>query len=163
MTLGIKLRCRIEVLSICPKVCSLTLYCNNTTSIIFFNFKYIHVIYPAYLVKKLSKHLKKRKILVSHFSSLVYFILQVLDALQKDVDQCFKVLPTSVHNLLRRTQIWVNYSYCYGPRHDPKRVTHTTAHHGEGWLIWYVPVPSIIFDYPIEKKVFIVICSHIIF
>jgi hypothetical protein len=59
----------------------------------------------------------------------------VLRSLQTDLQQLFKILPTSVHDLVKRTSIWVNASYFYGPRDDPRVLRHSTAHHTEGWLI----------------------------
>lgn len=59
----------------------------------------------------------------------------VLRSLQTDLTQIFQVLPWSVHNLVKRTTIWVNASYCYGSRDDPRVLRHSTAHHEEGWLI----------------------------
>jgi hypothetical protein len=65
----------------------------------------------------------------------------ILRSLQTDLVQIFRLLPWSVHSLIRRTNIWVNASYAYGSRDDPRVLRHSTAHHQEGWLIhWYVPV-----------------------
>lgn len=60
----------------------------------------------------------------------------VLRDLHKDVQGCLDVLPSSVHALIRRTQIWVNTTYYYGHRLKPRNVNHSTAHHHEGWLFW---------------------------
>jgi hypothetical protein len=63
----------------------------------------------------------------------------VLRSLQTDLVHSLKVLPWSVHNVVRRIQIWVNATYAYGSRDDPRVLRHSTAHHQEGWLIhWYV-------------------------
>jgi hypothetical protein len=59
----------------------------------------------------------------------------VLRSLQTDLVQILKVLPWSVHSLVKRTKIWVNASYAYGSRDDPHVLRHSTAHHQEGWLI----------------------------
>ena len=60
----------------------------------------------------------------------------VLRDLNFDVQCCLDVLPPSVHAFIRRTQIWVNTTYYYGPRDKPRNVNHSTAHHHEGWLFW---------------------------
>jgi hypothetical protein len=68
----------------------------------------------------------------------------VLRSLQTDLVQILKVLPWSVHSLVQRTKIWVNASYAYGSRDDPRVLRHSTAHHQEGWLIhWYVGIISV--------------------
>lgn len=59
----------------------------------------------------------------------------ILRSLQTDCRQLFRILPSSVHDLVRRTKIWVNASYSYGSRDDPRVLRHSTAHHCEGWLI----------------------------
>eukprot|EP00980_Cylindrotheca_fusiformis_P011281 scaffold2597_cov116-Cylindrotheca_fusiformis.AAC.9 len=59
----------------------------------------------------------------------------ILRSLQTDCRQLFRILPRSVHDLLRRTKIWVNASYAYGSRDDPRVLRHSTAHHSEGWLV----------------------------
>lgn len=60
----------------------------------------------------------------------------VLRDLNRDVKGCLDVLPTSVHSLVCRTQIWINTTYYYGHREKPRNVNHSTAHHHEGWLFW---------------------------
>lgn len=60
----------------------------------------------------------------------------VLYDLESDLMDCLRILPRSVHRLIRRTRIWVNASYRYGSVHDPVIVNHTTAHHHPGWLAW---------------------------
>uniref|UniRef100_A0A7S0F795 Uncharacterized protein n=1 Tax=Craspedostauros australis TaxID=1486917 RepID=A0A7S0F795_9STRA len=59
----------------------------------------------------------------------------VLRSLQIDLSQCLKVLPWSVHHLIRRTRIWLNNSYVYGDLHNPNMLRHTTTHHDETWLV----------------------------
>lgn len=59
----------------------------------------------------------------------------VLRSLQADLTRIFRVLPRSVHCLIRRTNIWLNKSYMYGERADPQIMRHLTTHHEEGWLI----------------------------
>lgn len=59
----------------------------------------------------------------------------ILEDLNHDTIGCLSCLPPSVRRLVRRTKIWVNYSYCYGPVINPKYVHHTTAHHYSGWLL----------------------------
>lgn len=66
----------------------------------------------------------------------------VLKILNRDVERCLEVLPPSVHNLVRRTNIWVNTTYYYGHRDKPRNVNHSTAHHHEGWLFWCVTLGS---------------------
>ena len=62
----------------------------------------------------------------------------VLKDLNCDLTQCLQVMPNSVHAFIKRTRIWVNLSYSYGPSDDPRLLRHTTAHHHHSWLIWYV-------------------------
>lgn len=59
----------------------------------------------------------------------------VLQSLQADVTRALKVLPASVHALVRRTKIWVNASYSYGYASDPQVLRHLTTHHEAGWLV----------------------------
>ena len=59
----------------------------------------------------------------------------VLRTIQTDLMECFKLLPWSVHALVHRTTIWINASYSYGPKDDPRFLRHSTAHHQEGWLL----------------------------
>lgn len=59
----------------------------------------------------------------------------VLRSIQTDVTQILKILPWSVHALVKRTPIWINRSYSYGTRDDPRVLRHSTAHHEEGWLV----------------------------
>ena len=62
----------------------------------------------------------------------------VLRSLQTDLVQILRILPWSVHSLVKRTKIWVNANYAYGLRDNPRVLRHSTAHHHEGWLIhWY--------------------------
>lgn len=60
----------------------------------------------------------------------------VLEDLNHDLMECLLVLPFSVRGLVRRTKIWLNRCYEYGPVDNPKSVKHTTAHHFSGWLLW---------------------------
>lgn len=61
---------------------------------------------------------------------------QILQCLNYDVKQCLEMFPPSVHALIQRTRIWVNYTYSYGQRDDPRLLKHTTAHHADWWLLW---------------------------
>jgi hypothetical protein len=61
----------------------------------------------------------------------------ILRDLNTDLRQALEILPTSVHALVRRTHVWVNHTYAYGPQHEPIVMNHSTAHHHEGWLLWY--------------------------
>mmetsp|Transcript_20771 Transcript_20771/g.42566 ORF Transcript_20771/g.42566 Transcript_20771/m.42566 type:complete len:429 (-) Transcript_20771:112-1398(-) len=60
---------------------------------------------------------------------------KILEQLNVDLVCCLHVLPASVRWLVRRTKIWVNRTYSYGPVNNPKSVNHTTAHHFAGWLM----------------------------
>mmetsp|Transcript_31877 Transcript_31877/g.52573 ORF Transcript_31877/g.52573 Transcript_31877/m.52573 type:complete len:365 (-) Transcript_31877:804-1898(-) len=60
---------------------------------------------------------------------------QILRDLDLDVRQCLTILPRSTHKLIKRTNIWVNTTYYYGPCSKPKNVNHSTAHHHEAWLM----------------------------
>ena len=60
----------------------------------------------------------------------------VLQDLNTDLSECLRILPSSVHALVKRTRIWVNRTYAIGPRDQPKIMLHTTTHHHQGWLLW---------------------------
>ena len=60
----------------------------------------------------------------------------VLQDLNRDLTQCLEMTPRSVHNFIKRTKIWVNLTYSYGPQDNPRFLSHTTAHHGKEWLLW---------------------------
>jgi hypothetical protein len=62
----------------------------------------------------------------------------ILKDLNSDLCQCLSILPRSVHHLVRRTQVWLNLSYSYGPRDRPVVLNHSVAHHHEAWLFWCV-------------------------
>jgi hypothetical protein len=61
---------------------------------------------------------------------------EVLQDLEEDCQACLRTLPRSVHKLIRRTPIWVNATYQYGPVYRPILLNHSTAHHHESWLRW---------------------------
>ena len=67
--------------------------------------------------------------------NVLVFCREVLVDLNDDITQCLACLPPSVRPLLRRTTIWVNLNYSYGPTIHPKHVKHTTTHHHSGWLV----------------------------
>ena len=71
--------------------------------------------------------------------------ISVLRSINKDVLQCLEMMPCSVHALIRRTKIWVNVSYSYGPKKTPRLLRHTTAHHHDAWLLWYARAVFIMF------------------
>jgi len=54
--------------------------------------------------------------------------------LSDDVNGALAALPCSVHNLVRRTVLWINASYSYGPTSHPSKVIHSTVHHDAAWL-----------------------------
>ena len=56
--------------------------------------------------------------------------------LNYDLNECLKVLPKSVHKLVKRTIIWINESYIFGPINKPNNVDFATTHHGKDWLLW---------------------------
>ena len=60
----------------------------------------------------------------------------VLQDLNRDIQACLAILPLSTHALVKRTNLWLNTTYYYGPKANPKNVNHSTTHHHEGWLIW---------------------------
>ena len=60
----------------------------------------------------------------------------VLRYMNQDIMQCLEHLPVSVHSLIRRTKIWINLFYSYGPKQEPRWLRHTTAHHHDAWLHW---------------------------
>jgi len=60
---------------------------------------------------------------------------QVLTDLNTDITQCLRVLPPSVHKLIKRTAIWINMEYSYGLLSNPKCIKHITTHHHVGWLV----------------------------
>ena len=63
------------------------------------------------------------------------FSKQIFHDLQKDLAECLDILPNSVQKLVKRTNIWINDSYVYGPRESPKTLKHCVTHHSEEWLI----------------------------
>ena len=67
--------------------------------------------------------------------NVLVFCREVLVDLNDDIMQCLACLPPSVRPLLRRTTIWVNLNYSYGPIIHPKHVKHTATHHHSGWLV----------------------------
>eukprot|EP00985_Skeletonema_marinoi_P034073 scaffold42966_cov153-Skeletonema_marinoi.AAC.1 len=60
----------------------------------------------------------------------------IIDIMNHDLTSCLSVLPASVGWLVKRTHIWVNRTYAYGNIHAPTVVSHSTAHHFPGWLLW---------------------------
>jgi len=68
----------------------------------------------------------------------------VLRSIQADLSNCFKMLPISVHSLLRRTNLWLNYNgYAYGPKANPRILRHVTTHHHPAWLAeWACDTPQ---------------------
>ena len=56
--------------------------------------------------------------------------------LNDDLTECLRILPNNLRGLVKRTRIWVNATYQYGPVNRPKVQNHSTAHHHEGWLLW---------------------------
>ena len=47
---------------------------------------------------------------------------QILQDLDVDLRQCLNILPKSIHNLVRKTNIWVNTTYYYGPHSNPHQL-----------------------------------------
>jgi len=66
----------------------------------------------------------------------------VLQDLNEDLSGCLHVLPVSLHDLVKRTVIWINLSYAYGPIDSPNEVKYCTAHHAEAWLISQNDIPK---------------------
>ncbi|KAL7560947.1 hypothetical protein ACA910_022435 [Epithemia clementina (nom. ined.)] len=61
---------------------------------------------------------------------------EILVELDNDLYQCLHhVLPRSVHGLVRRTQVWINHTYIYGPQRKPIVLNHSTAHYDPNWLM----------------------------
>jgi len=58
----------------------------------------------------------------------------IIDTLHQDLNDCLRILPRSVHALVRRINIWVNDTYIYGAVDDPRVLKHTAAHHHWQWL-----------------------------
>ena len=61
----------------------------------------------------------------------------VLRCIQADLTRAFKILPLSVHELIRkRTNLWLNWrGYAYGKQANPTILRHVTTHHSPGWLM----------------------------
>lgn len=60
----------------------------------------------------------------------------VLRSIQADISRALSVLPVSVHSLVRRTKLWLNYNgYLYGPVANPQILRHVTTHHHPAWLV----------------------------
>jgi len=68
----------------------------------------------------------------------------ILRSIQADISNAFSVLPVSVHSLLRRTNLWLNYNgYAYGPKANPRILRHVTTHHHPAWLVeWACDTPQ---------------------
>lgn len=59
----------------------------------------------------------------------------VLRSIQADLTRAFKLLPLSVHDLIHRTNLWLNWEcYSYGRMATPTVLRHVTTHHGSTWL-----------------------------
>ena len=58
-----------------------------------------------------------------------------LSDLALDLMNAIQVLPPSVHSLIKRTNIWVNSNYKYGPVEDPQELIHSAVHHDVEWLV----------------------------
>ncbi|MGK3748906.1 MAG: hypothetical protein ACI8RD_001198 [Bacillariaceae sp.] len=61
----------------------------------------------------------------------------VLRCIQADLTRAFKILPLSVHDLIRkRTNLWLNWrGYAYGNKANPNILRHATTHHSPDWLM----------------------------
>lgn len=59
-----------------------------------------------------------------------------LGDLNRDLVDCFEILPTNLHGLILRTKVWINLTHRIGQRANPKILNHTTAHHHQAWLVW---------------------------
>lgn len=59
-----------------------------------------------------------------------------LGDLNRDLVDCFNILPSNLHGLILRTKVWLNMTHRIGAKANPKILNHTTAHHHEAWLIW---------------------------
>ena len=86
---------------------------------------------------------------------VLYTCPMILKTIQIDINQCLQVLPYSVHNLIRNTNIYINTTYQYSsstsptthphhPHDQPKQqqqqqtpytLGHLTTHHDSGWLV----------------------------
>eukprot|EP00532_Pseudo-nitzschia_australis_P018205 CAMPEP_0168312080 /NCGR_PEP_ID=MMETSP0142_2-20121227/67712_1 /TAXON_ID=44445 /ORGANISM="Pseudo-nitzschia australis, Strain 10249 10 AB" /LENGTH=581 /DNA_ID=CAMNT_0008265027 /DNA_START=250 /DNA_END=1993 /DNA_ORIENTATION=+ len=60
----------------------------------------------------------------------------VLRSVQADLAKALQILPVSVHSLVRRTNLWLNWNgYTYGPNVHPTVLRHMTTHHHPAWLV----------------------------
>ena len=60
----------------------------------------------------------------------------VLRSVQADLAKALQILPVSVHSLVRRTNLWLNWNgYAYGPKAHPTVLRHMTTHHHPAWLV----------------------------
>ena len=68
----------------------------------------------------------------------------VLRSIQADLSRAFSILPVSVHSLMRRTNLWLNYNgYAYGTNANPRILRHVTTHHHPSWLVeWACDTPQ---------------------
>lgn len=66
----------------------------------------------------------------------------ILHELDQDLKECLALLPKSVHRLIKRTRIWINESYMFGPIDKPHKVNCGTTHHAEEWLNWVCDNPE---------------------
>ncbi|GAX21621.1 hypothetical protein FisN_29Hh056 [Fistulifera solaris] len=67
---------------------------------------------------------------------------EILQDLDDDLCECLRLLPKSVHPLIRRTCIWINSQYAVGPIDQPVALAHATAHHHRAWLLWAKDCPD---------------------
>mmetsp|Transcript_24745 Transcript_24745/g.36958 ORF Transcript_24745/g.36958 Transcript_24745/m.36958 type:complete len:381 (-) Transcript_24745:1256-2398(-) len=67
---------------------------------------------------------------------------EILDIIEDDIHNCLRTLPSSVHELVRRTNIWINVTYSYGRLDNPKELKHTNTHHYEKWLVCVRDIPE---------------------
>lgn len=67
---------------------------------------------------------------------------QILQDLDDDLCECLRILPKSVHPMIRRTCIWINAQYAVGPIENPASLANATTHHHRAWLLWANDCPD---------------------
>jgi len=60
----------------------------------------------------------------------------VLRSIQADLARALSILPDSVHSLVRRTNLWLNWNgYAYGAKVHPTILRQVMTHHHPAWLV----------------------------
>mmetsp|Transcript_15849 Transcript_15849/g.18416 ORF Transcript_15849/g.18416 Transcript_15849/m.18416 type:complete len:341 (+) Transcript_15849:91-1113(+) len=67
---------------------------------------------------------------------------EILEIVEEDMFAILRVLPPSLHKLIKKTNIWINVTYVYGSFDNPKVMKHTVTHHFQEWLMCVNDIPE---------------------